>query len=384
MSFLFARWENPRRRAPFRVLRHPVGRSLAVLGLFFSVAVVSFAGNSADRVSTARVPAGLQPRKAQASADGTIHVLCDSEHGPQYVQSRDDGRTFSAPIPVVDAASRKPGLKFLAWDLAVARDGRVHVALGTNAWQLKLPKEEWGFFYAALGPGAAGFSPVRNLNHQPSEGFSIAAGDRGAVGATFLSGKIHTMTSRDGGVTFGEPAEPDATLNPCKCCTTSVAYGTDGKLALLYREETDNDRDMWLSLLDPSGSGRPTRTRISLTPWKIAACPMTYFTVVPAANSYIAAWPTKGQIYFTHLGKDGAVLPPGEIRTPGTNGMRTGVLALPAADGATLIAWKNSDALGWQLYDAKGQAQGNPGNAPSPGTGAAGVAVAGGKFVLFP
>ena len=367
-----------------RTPRHLGSRGLVALGLFFTFAVASFAAESADRVSAARVPAGLQPRKAQASADGAIHVLCDSDSGPQYVKSRDGGRTFSTPIPVVDAASRKPGLKFLAWDFAVARDGRVHVALGTNAWQLKLPKEEWGFFYAALAPGAAGFSPLRNLNHKPSEGFSIAAGERGAVVATFLSGKIFTMASRDGGVTFSEPAEPDATLNPCKCCTTSVAYGTDGKLALLYREETDNERDVWLSLLDPAGTAKPARTRISLTPWKIAACPMTYFTVVPAANGYIAAWPTKGQIYFAHLGKDGAVLPPGEIKTPGTNGMRTGVLALPAADGATLIAWKNSDALGWQLYDAKGQAQGNPGSAPSPGTGAAGVVLANGKFVLFP
>ena len=29
--------------------------------------------------------------------------------------------------------------------------------------------------------------------------------------------------------------------------------------------------------------------------------------------------------------------------------MRTGVLALSAADGATLVAWKKDDQLGWQL-----------------------------------
>jgi len=82
--------------------------------------------------------------------------------------------------------------------------------------------------------------------------------------------------------------------------------------------------------------------------------------------------------------KDGAVQPPGAIKTPGTSGMRTGVLALSANDGATLVAWKDKDVLGWQLYDTKGQPQGNPGSAKSPGNGVAGGALPSGKFVLFP
>ena len=58
--------------------------------------------------------------KAQSGADGTIHLLFDTANDPQYVKSRDGGLTFSAPIAVVDAAAQKPGLKFSAWDLAVA------------------------------------------------------------------------------------------------------------------------------------------------------------------------------------------------------------------------------------------------------------------------
>ncbi len=368
---------------------NPGYRKCAVLAAILAVvAIVSpLSVRSEDRandVRTARVPGTMKVIKAQSGSDGAIHIVGDTDDGPQYVISRDGGKTFGTPIPIVDSAARKPGLKFIVWDLAVGGDGRVHVALGTNAWQLKLPKEEWGFYYAALAPGAKAFTPVRNINHKPSEGFSIATGERGAVVATFLAGKIYTMTSRDGGATFSEPAEADASWNPCKCCTTSTAFGTDGRLALLYREETNNDRDIWLALLDPSGKGTPVRTRISAAPWKVAACPMTYFTIAPAPGGCIAAWPTKGQIYFARIDKDGAVLPPGEIKTPGTNGMRTGVIALGASNGTTLIAWKNNDTLGWQLYDAKGQPQGSPGKVQSAGSGAAGVALANGKFVLFP
>jgi hypothetical protein len=153
---------------------------------------------------------------------------------------------------------------------------------------------------------------------------------------------------------------------------------------VLYREELNDERDIYLVLSDPADGERPKRTRISTMPWQVNACPMTYFTIRGTSTGYVAAWPTKGQIYFARLDKDGNVLPPGEIMTPGTNGMRTGILALSAPDGATLVAWKNQDTLGWQLYDAAGQPQGRRGSAPSAGTGAAGVAMPDGRFLLFP
>jgi hypothetical protein len=342
------------------------------------------AGETASRVTVMRDRVAGLVIKAQLGRDGTIHLLFNQEDGPSYACSKDGGLTFSASIPVVDAAARKPGLKFEGADLAIGRDGHVFVAMSNNAWKLKLPQEEWGLYYATLVPGAKAFSPVRNLNRKPSEGFSLAADGRGAVTATFLSGKLFTMDSRDNGETFTASAELNPAWNPCDCCTTSAAYGADGKLALLYREETNNERDLYVVLWDKTRGGQPSRTRISSTLWKIEGCPMTYFTIAPASNGYVAAWPTKGQVYFSRLDNDGAVLPPGEIKTSGTTGMRTGLLALSAPDGATLIAWKKEDLLGWQLYDAKGQPQGAPGSATSSGSGAAGVVFPNGKFLLFP
>jgi len=59
------------------------------------------------------------------------------------VKSSDSGVSFGAPMEIVDAASQKTGLKFQGEDLAIGRDGRVHVAMANNAWKLKLPQEEW-------------------------------------------------------------------------------------------------------------------------------------------------------------------------------------------------------------------------------------------------
>jgi hypothetical protein len=76
-------------------------------------------------------------------------------------------------------------------------------------------------------------------------------------------------------------------------------------------------------------------------------------------------------------------LPPAEIKTPGRSGMRTGIIALSAPDGGTLVAWKKDEQLGWQLYDADGRPAGAPGAVKSPGTGAAGVVGKDGRFILF-
>lgn len=352
--------------------------------LLLGAAFVSHAGERTERVSVIRVPAAGQSVKARLGVDGAIHLLCDSTEGPRYVKSQDDGRTFSQPLAIVDAASQKPGLLFQAADLAIGQDGRVHVAMGNNAWKLKLPQEEWSLYYTTLAPGAKTFAPVRNLNRKSSEGFSLAADARGTVTALFLSGKVFAMVSSDNGETFTASTEPNPAWNPCECCTTSAAYGADGRLAVIYREKTDDERDIFVGIWDQHGAAKPLHSRISGTPWKIAGCPMTYFTISRAGTGYVAAWPTKGQVCFARLDKDGGVLPPGEIRTPGTTGMRDGLVALSAADGVTLVAWKDRDILGWQLYDVKGQPQGTPSSANSPGNGGAGVVLPDGRFLVFP
>jgi len=354
---------------------------VAVLSALFSLQAACWAADSA-KVDVIAAPGGGMPIVAKTDAAGTIHLVCQATQGPYYVRSTDGGKSFGQPLPIVNREAQQPGLEFTVWDMAASADGRVHVALGTNAWKLKLPKEEWGFFYARLEPAAKAFTPIANINLTPSEGFSLAVDERGNVTACWLADKLYANVSHDGGKTFEPKVEINSAYNPCNCCTTSSTYAADGRLAVLYREETNNERDMFLVLWDQA-SGGTSRSKISTTPWQIEACPMTYYTVVPASGGLIAAWPTKGEIFLARIDAKGTVQPPGEIKTPGQNGMRTGLIALANQSGNTLVAWKKDNQLGWQLYDAKGQPAGSPGSAKSPGSGAAGVLTKDGGFVLF-
>jgi hypothetical protein len=334
------------------------------------------------KVTTVPVPAGGQAMAARTDAQGTIHLVFDTPDGPQYARSEDNGKTLSEPIPLVDQASRKPGLEFGTWDMAVTAEGAVHVALGNNAWKLKLPQDVWGFFYARLLPGETAFAPLRNINRKPSEGFSLAVDEKGTVAAVWMADKLYANVSHDGGDTFASLVEIDPALNPCNCCTTSSVYGADGRLAILYREETNDERDMYLALWDQK-QNKVTKTRVSTTPWKIDACPMTYYSVTRSGDGFAAAWPTKGQIYFARLDANGSPKTPKEIKTPGSSGMRTGILTIAAPDGGALVAWKKDNQLGWQLYDERGKPSGKADSARSAGKGVAGVLAKNGDLILF-
>src|SRR2546423_483911 len=97
----------------------------------------------------------------------------------------------------------------------------------------------------------------------------------------------------------------------------------------------------------------------------------------PRRRGYQSTWRRRNNSwtapYFARLDGEGHPVPPGETKTPGTAGMRTGVLTLSAPDGMTLVAWKNGGRLGWQLYDKGGKPLGQPGSVESPGNGAAAV-----------
>ncbi len=362
--------------------------------LVIQLLVIAFAGECANaawapgsdeigetRVTLVRCPDGGTPVCARITNDGAVHLLYDLNGLTWYSVSRDKGKTFEKAICAVDPDSRKPGLEFSGADMSVNNSRQVFIAMSTNAWKLKLPQNQWSLQYTTLVPSASAFSPVFNLNNKSSEGFSLAADDRGNVAAVWLSDKLFANFSRDGGKTFSSNAEISKDCDPCPCCTTSSVFGVNGDLAVLYREEAGNNRDMYL--LINHRDGRISRKRISSTLWNIDACPMSCFTITKAGGGYIAAWPTKGRVFFVKLDKDGNQLPSGEIATEGRAVAHEGILALAAPNGDTLIGWNHDGRLNWQLFDATGLPAGSTESTTEAGKWAAGVVLADSRFILI-
>jgi len=353
----------------------------ATLMMVMSMPALAGSDEANHQVIVRAVPDGGMPLVARITRDGTIHLLYVVNKRPMYATSRDGGKTFGQGLAVVQAFA-DTRLTFTGEDMAVTDGGRVYVALSTDGWKFKVPKEEMGFHLAILEPGKRAFTPVRNVNLMPSSGYSLAASDERHVVLTWFSKTLYWSKSDDGGATFTPNAVVDPNYLVCECCTTRVVYGADGELAIMYREKTDNHRDMYLVRMKKDGSH--TRNRCSQASWDINACPMTYWDLEPAGDGFIAAWPTRGKLYFNRLDADGKPGNAREVMTEGQTTMRSQPLALTNAAGMTLIGWRQQGQLMWQVYDNQNKPIGAKGSAQGVSPAAAGVVDKAGRFIIFP
>ncbi|MSS70692.1 MAG: exo-alpha-sialidase [Candidatus Latescibacteria bacterium] len=323
---------------------------------------------------------GIVP-DAEVDGRGVVHLVYVSGEDVYYVKSSDQGKSFSPPIRVNAEAGTAYGGKYRGPDIAVGKKGQVHVVWYTNAYQRKLPKDQWGVFYAHLNTSGTAFEPARNLNRLPSDNFSVAADGRGKVAVFWTAEGAYVNLSDDGGKTFSEATTIDQ-ADPCDCCATRAYFSKNKSLYFFYREKAENIRDMHLMVLK-DGQKAFSKEKVSLTSWQINACPMTGAYLTGGDGERLAAgWETQGQVYFARLEDAGRALPSEEIQVA-ERGKYPVVLSAP--DGTLLVAWKNGSALAWQAYDASGRQKGDPGSAPvSNAHRPAGVVTRDGNFLIFP
>jgi len=143
--------------------------------------------SAAERVQVIPAPGNGQVPDAEVDRDGAIHLAYVSRNDAWYVKSTDAGKTFTAPIRInSEPGTVHPPNMYRGPDIAVGKKGRVHVIWYISAYQRKLPKDQWGVFYSYLDPGKTEFAPSQNLNHKPSDNYSLAADEKGNAFAEMM------------------------------------------------------------------------------------------------------------------------------------------------------------------------------------------------------
>lgn len=352
----------------------PALSSVTALCLSF---VVTFSAAAEPGVVTQRTPDdGIQPQ-ALLDSRGVVHLIYyKGEAGGGeifYARMEPDAASFSKPVRV----NSEPGSAVAAGtirgaQLAVGRNGRVHVAWnGAKA----VPGASYPgapMWYARLSDSGKVFEPQRNLINFAGGldgGGSIIADAKGNVrvfwhgsSATNTSGELgralFMATSADEGRTFGsETVVSPAGSGACGCCGMRAFEDRSGNLFALFRSaKTKMDRD---ELLIGSRDGGKTFQTLAQSPWKIASCPMSSAAFAESPSSVLAAWETSGQIEWARI--DTASFKAGAVNSvPGTGRRKHPVIAANAR-GETLIAWtegtgwKKGGALAWQVFDAGGK-----------------------------
>jgi hypothetical protein len=341
------------------------------------------------RVNLLRVPnRGIQPQVA-VDDKGTVHLIYfrgDPAGGDIfYVHSR-DGETFSRPLKV----NSKPGSAIAIGNirgahLALGKNGRVHVAwMGSGKDQPKDSVKPTPMLYARLNDAGKAFELQRNVIRAAfglDGGGTVAADPAGNVYVAWHASEPDTRgeasrcvwvaVSRDEGKTFAP--EKRAYTEPtgaCGCCGMRAFADRRGAVYILYRSASEQvHRDMYLlTSADKAAHFRG----VDLDPWKIETCPMSSAAFAEGPAGVLAAWETKGQVYFTRIDpKTGKYTPANQA--PGHSQGRKLPAVAANARGQTLLVWTEGmgwnrrGSLAWQVFDRsgkptrdKGQADGVP------------------------
>jgi hypothetical protein len=360
---------------------------------------------SASRVAVSRVPGnGVQPQ-ALLDERGTLHlVYLTGEPGASdvfYVKRAADQTEFSAPWRV----NSRPGSAIAAGtirgaQLALGKNGRVHVAWNGSQKTADGTTHEVPMLYARMNDAGTGFEPQRNLMQQSRTldgGGTVAADRLGNVyvawhGAGAQQGeeqrRIWLARSTDDGKSFAREAAVDQDqTGVCACCSMRAFVDQAGVVYLLYRTATKmTERGMYMLVSQDRG----VRFRGQrLDDWTLTTCPMSSVVMTNAENP-LAAWENNGQVHFAALDAKLAQRP-ASITAPATTGKRKHPAIAVNARGETLLVWtegtgwKRGGSLAWQLYDRAGKSLAEKGTAEGvPVWGlATAVALPNGEFQII-
>jgi hypothetical protein len=260
------------------------------------------------KVVTLATPADVHEPQAAVDAKGRVFVVYASTELVSMSVSNDAGASFGAPVAVGRigkiAVGMRRGPRVVATPTAVVVSAIGGARGGGNdgdlvAWRSTTGGVSWG-------------APARvsDLPGSAREGLhAMAAGAKGEVACAWIdvrSGKaeIYCALSSDDGQSFGANRlvyhSPDGSV--CECCHPSVAIDAQGVLYVMFRNQLDGARDMYITDSKDGGKTFSTARRLGTGTWKIAACPMDGGALAIDPEGRVASiWRREATIYRSEI-----------------------------------------------------------------------------------
>ena len=338
--------------------------------IFFFLVATAFAA-----VEVQRLPDGAMQPLAVADDTGTIHLVwlhgepkaCDV-----FYQKLPGGRTNgTAPVRV----NHQPGSAIAIGtirgaQLAVGRNGRVHVVWNGSSKAEPKSGEGTPLLYARLDDSGSAFESERNLMGKTvmlDGGASVAADRLGnvyviwhAAPAADLEGepkrRVFLARSADDGANFQPEKSISLTNGVCGCCALRAFADRAGNLMVLYRAATTaTNRD--ITLLSSTNQGA-TFTQVFTDPWTTGSCPMSSASLVDSPHGVFAAWETKGKVQATSVLPELRELFPTAAVSIGNRAKHPALTVNLRGEALCVWAegtgWQKGGSVAWRTLDAKG------------------------------
>jgi len=353
-------------------------------------------------VQVLRTPAGSLVPDAAVDNRGTLHVVYGLNHNAYYIQSTNNGATFTSPVKVNSTGSVETEMGERGPKLAVGKDGVIHVV-----WE-----DDWA-------PGVQTFVRYsRSLDSGKSfESRKTVSSISGVDGVTMTADGLgnvvafwHVMAdptpvepqatwlflarSTNNGANFGTSERVNITNLPgvaCSMCMTRARIGMDGTLYLAFRSAAGNIRDFYL-LKGTASENQFTAIRVNGDNWNIDYCPMVgpELTFDPYGQA-LCSFMTSNRVYWA------VAAPPINdfhlhASTPSAENNEIFPTAAANQHRETLFLWQvgpmstsDTATVKWALYDIDGTPTGRQGviGTSSSGTKATVVVGSDGNFYII-
>ncbi len=250
-------------------------------GSFSGFARVDSAAKAVDRSADAVI-----------APDGSVYVSwVDAQNQVLVARSTNGGAKFGAPVTVNDK-SVVP-LVSMARHPRMAVDGkRLAIAVGeqSGALHLYVANTDLASFAAPVTIGADVNTQFRDF---PKPVF-LADGSMAVAWHGFAATGARIYLARESNKYAAEVASGGAPGVPCECCPLDVAaFG--GDVVLGFRNNDNNDRDMWIATAPKAGSFSSFKAG-STTEGLVAMCPMQGPRLLDTgAGKLIMAWSGRGK-----------------------------------------------------------------------------------------
>ncbi len=340
-------------------------------------------------IITANIPPAapdVPVREPQMAVNGsTVALTYGAGRNIFFSSSRDNGRTFSSPVKVAEAAviplnrHRGPRIVFAAGAIVITAVVGSKVAEGTHAHGL--PSDGDLLSWRSMDNGKT-WSKAKAVNDVPAaatEGLHALASDgKSTLAAAWLDKRgpkgtrLFTARSTDGGLTWSKNVaayeSPDGTI--CECCHPSLAIDATGKIHLMWRNALDGARDMYMTT-SANGEAFSKPSKLGNGTWPLKACPMDGGGLAIANGKVVTAWRRDGKIFLAEPGQPEQEIGTGKDVALAINGKKTYAVwtsgtklqtwvngkveelapeggfasVAPLASGGALVAWEQSGAI---------------------------------------
>jgi hypothetical protein len=331
-----------------------------MIRILLALVLASVATTANPNIVTIHAPNQGRVPEVAFDKKGVLHLMYGKEQDGFYVQSRDGGKTFTAPVQVNQRAGTitvgaERGVK-----IAVGKDGTIHLV-----W-LGHYQKGGGIWYTRSTDGGKTFASERNVQdtNVGSDSPAIVADASGNVLIFWLDARIdkeadnpvaHPILlarSTDNGATFGrnEIVKYDFAGRACACCRLEARLQGDD-VYIAFRTGYHNLRDFYLL------KGRKTEnnfhaTRISEDNWKLEGCPMSGADFLVEKNGQvIVSWMSQGKVYWSKSTASGFAP---RIEAPASEGTANHPLIVTHRKDVLLL-WKQSGNLNWARYTMDGK-----------------------------